>query len=77
MLDLYVSKSCPYCKKVIKFFDENDISYQKIDTDDEDNVLKLLTIGGKDQVPFLYNAKTDDRIYESEDIINYVRTLKG
>ena len=59
-----------YC---ILYFEENNIEYNKIDTADEDNVLRLMTLGGKDQVPFLYNAKTDDRLYESDDIIDYVK----
>lgn len=73
MIDLFISEACPYCQKVMKYFDENDIEYNKIDTADEDNVLRLMTLGGKDQVPFLYNAKTDDRLYESDDIIDYVK----
>ena len=73
MLDLFISETCPYCQKVMKYFDENDIEYNKIDTADEDNVLRLMTLGGKDQVPFLYNEKTDDRLYESDNIIDYVK----
>lgn len=77
MIDLFISETCPFCKKVMEYFDENKIKYNKIDTDNEDNVLRLLTIGGKDQVPFLYNNKTDDRIYESDEIIEYAKNLKG
>lgn len=73
MIDLFISESCPYCKKVMKYFDENDIEYNKIDTSDEDNVLRLMSLGGKDQVPFLYNNKTDEGLYESDDIIDYVK----
>jgi len=73
MLDLFISETCPYCQKVMKYFEENNIEYNKIDTADEDNVLRLMTLGGKDQVPFLYDEKTDDRLYESDDIIDYVK----
>lgn len=73
MIDLFISETCPYCRKVMNYFEENNIEYNKIDTANEDNVLRLLTIGGKDQVPFLYNEETDERLYESDDIIEYVK----
>ena len=37
-----------------------------------DNVLRLLSLGGKDQVPFLYNEDTNEKIYESDEIIKYL-----
>jgi glutaredoxin len=72
MLELFILETCPYCKKVMKFLEEKQIKYNKNDTANEDNVLKLLTIGGKDQVPFLYNSKTNEKIYDSDEIINYL-----
>ena len=73
MLDLFMLENCPYCKKVMSYLDSNNIKYNKIDTNNPDNALKLMTIGGKDQVPFLYNTKTRDKIYESDDIIKYIK----
>ena len=58
------------------FLKEENIKYNKIDTANTDNVLKLLSIGGKDQVPFLYNPKTNDKIYESNDIMTYLKNYK-
>lgn len=72
MLDLYILSSCPYCKKVMNFMDENNISYHKFDTINNDNALKLLNLGGKDQVPFLYNNENGDKLYESDKIIEYL-----
>ena len=77
MFDLFISESCPYCKKVMNFLEENYIAYNKIDTANEDNVLRLLTLGGKDQVPFLYNEETDERLYESDDIIEYAKNRES
>ena len=74
MLDLFVLETCPYCKKVMSFMDENKIEYKKFDTANNDNALRLLSIGGKDQVPFLYNENTNDKLYESDDIIDYLKT---
>lgn len=77
MLDLFIMETCPYCKKVMKYLDENDIHYHKFDTANKDNVLRLLSIGGKDQVPFLYDEENDKKIYESDEIIAYVEKLNG
>ncbi len=77
MYDLYILNSCPYCQKVMDFLNSKNIKYHKFDTSNKDNVLRLLTIGGKDQVPFLYNDETDDKIYESDDIIKYVEKNNG
>jgi len=76
MIDLFILETCPYCKKVINYMTEKNIKFNLVDTSKNDNVLKLLTLGGKDQVPFLYNPETNDKIYESDDIIKYIDTLK-
>ena len=55
------------------FLKENNIKYHKFDIINKDNILRLLSIGGKEQVPFLYDEDTNDKIYESEDIIEYVK----
>lgn len=73
MLDLYILGNCPYCKKVMDFLKQNNIKYHKFDTSNNDNVLRLLSIGGIDQVPFLYNEETNDKIYESDKIIEYAK----
>lgn len=76
MLDLFVLETCPFCKKVMNFMSENNISYHKFDVSNKDNVLRLLSLGGKDQVPFLYNEDTDVKMYESDDIIEYLKTIQ-
>lgn len=73
MLDLFILETCPYCRKVMNYMAENKIKYQKFDTQDNDNALRLLSIGGKDQVPFLYNEDTNEKLYESDRIIEYLR----
>jgi glutaredoxin 2 len=76
MFDLFILETCPYCQKVMNFMDSNNIKYHKFNTINKDNVLRLLTIGGKDQVPFLYNEETNDKIYESDLIIEYLKNLE-
>ncbi len=72
MFDLYVTSGCPYCKKVIDFMNENNISFNIIDTVSDENAMRLLSVGGKDQVPFLHDSENDIRLYESDDIIEYL-----
>ena len=73
MFDLFILETCPHCEKVMDFLEENNIKYHKFDIINKDNVLRLLSIGGKEQVPFLYNEDTNDKIYESDDIIEYIK----
>ncbi len=73
MLDLFILDTCPYCQKVLQYLSKNKkIKYNTIDTSNDDNVLRLLSIGGKDQVPFLYNEDTNEKIYESDEILKYL-----
>lgn len=74
MFDLYVMTGCPYCSKVMKFFDENSIAYHKFDTSNPDNANRLLELGGKDQVPFLHDEEKGIKMYESDDIIEYAKS---
>jgi glutaredoxin len=76
MIDLYTLPNCPYCKKVVEFLNSKGIKFYNIDTSNKDNALKLLTLGGKEQVPFLYNKETNDKLYESDEIIAYLEKLR-
>ncbi len=76
MLDLFVLETCPYCKKVMSYMDENGIKYRKIDITDKASEDALIQLGGKRQVPFLVDKDRNIQMYESNDIIEYVKTLK-
>ena len=73
MLELFVSDTCPYCQKVINYFNNNNIEYKKCDVKISENLERLIDLGGMAQVPFLYDKDKALRMYESEDIISYVR----
>ena len=75
MFDLYILESCPYCKKVMTFLDENSVKYNKIDTDIKSNEETLVKLGGKRQVPFLVDKDRNIQMYESMDIIEYIKTV--
>ena len=73
MFDLYVIQGCPYCQKVIDFMNENNIIFNLIDISSEENVFRLLSLGGREQVPFLNDTQNDVSLYESDDIIEYLK----
>ena len=75
MIDLYILETCPYCKKVMSFIDEKKIKFNKIDIADKHNEETLIKIGGKRQVPFLVDKDRNIQMYESSDIIEYLKTI--
>lgn len=75
MLDLFILESCPYCKKVMSFLDEHGIKYNKIDIKNKTSEDALIQIGGKRQVPFLIDKDRNIQMYESNDIIEYLKTI--
>ena len=76
MINIYELETCPYCKRVIDYFEENNIQYKKHDINDKSELKDLILIGGKEQVPYLYDTKNHIGIYESETIIHYAKTVK-
>ena len=75
MFDLYIKETCPYCKKVIAFAEEKGIELNKIDIADKSNEETLVKLGGKHQVPFLVDKERNIQMYESNDIIEYLKTV--
>ncbi len=75
MFDLYYSETCPYCRKVLDFLEKENIKFNPRDVSEPENLRKLLEKGGKAQVPFLVDNDHDFSMYESNDIIEYIRRL--
>ena len=75
MLELFMLETCPYCIKVINFLDSQHMKYRKIDISDKDSENSLIQIGGKRQVPFLVDTERNIQMYESNDIIEYLKTI--
>lgn len=77
MLNLYVIEQCPYCRKVRTFLDEKNVTYTPLlcpyPPEDQTNRNQLMELGGKGQVPFLHDTDRNVTLYESDDIIAYVK----
>ena len=73
MLELYVKEGCPYCAKVIDFFDKNGVEYETKFMSDPENLDFVIREGGKNQAPFLVDLENHNELYESNDIIDYVK----
>lgn len=75
MIRLFMLNTCGYCRKVIEYLDENNILYEKIDISEKENEEALVRIGGKRQVPFIIDTDKNIEMYESNDILEYLKTL--
>ncbi len=73
MLELYAIAGCPYCQKVIDKLYELNLSFvyhpQKAEEGEESAGFK---VGGKTQAPLLVDKERDVKMYESDDIVNYL-----
>lgn len=72
-LTLYVGTTCPFCKKVESFMADNGIDSVEIKNIDKDKEAReyLIEKGGKKQVPCLFIG--EEPLYESLDIIKYLK----
>ena len=75
MLELFILESCPYCHKVMDYLDKANIKYRKIDISNKESEESLIKMGGKRQVPFLVDSERNIQMYESNDIIEYLKTI--
>ena len=77
MIELYYSQTCPYCQKVINYFDSNRIKYELKDINNAENYEKLMKYGKISQVPFMIDTDNNIMLYESDKIIEYGNFVKG
>lgn len=71
-LVLYTRDSCPFCTKVTKYLNKENIPFTKKDVGKDRYAKELFQIGGKKQVPcLLINGKP---MYESSDILNWLKS---
>lgn len=75
MLNLYIKNDCPYCQNVVTFLKSTPLKYKLLDITKSHFLDELLKLGGKKQVPFLFDSEKNVMMYESKDIIEYLKTL--
>ena len=75
MLILYMRPTCPHCHKVDAVVAELGLGIENKDIADPAIAAELVARGGKQQVPYLVDSAHNVEMYESEDIITYLRTL--
>ena len=74
MLTLYFKQTCPYSQRVLGVAEELGVQFNlKNISEDTTLVDELIEKGGKKQVPFLVDPERDVSMYESNDIIEYLR----
>ena len=75
MLILYKMEGCPYCEKVLNALEEKNMTFKSLDISNPVNLDELLILGGEQQVPFLVDTEHNAKMYESDDIIEYLSTI--
>ena len=74
MLSLYYKESCPFCQRVLQMAENLGVAFDLKDIEDDEAVAaELVEKGGKRQVPYLVDTDKDVAMYESGDIIDYIR----
>jgi len=73
MLSLYYKESCPFCQRVMQMAENLGVEFDLKDIEDDATAAELIEKGGKRQVPYLVDTDKDVAMYESGDIIDYIR----
>ncbi len=74
MLTLYYKPTCPYCQKVLFAIESLDVNIDlKNVVEDASSLNELIEKGGKSQIPFLEDSEHGISMYESDDIIAYLK----
>ena len=74
MLTLYFKPTCPFCQRVLQMAENLKVELELKDVSEDDATLaELIEKGGQKQVPYLVDTEKDTAMYESNDIIEYIR----
>ncbi len=77
MLTLYTRTGCPFCATALDAVATLDLNVEKKNIEDESIAGELVSRGGKRQVPYLVDTNRNIEMYESEDIIHYLKKQYG
>ena len=74
MIELYQREGCPYSAKVRQFLTDNHIDWLAHSAPTGSKAReKMAAMGGKDKIPFLNDPEKKVMMYESNDIIEYLK----
>jgi glutathione S-transferase len=75
MLELYQFEGCPFCAKVRQTLSDLHLDYicRNIPRDATEKREQFVKLTGKMQVPCLMDKEKDLIMFESDDIINYLK----
>lgn len=79
LLELYEMEACPYCRVVREALTDLDLDAMIFPCPKGGVRYRELVerLGGRQQFPFLMDPNTDEALYESADIIDYLYTTYG
>ena len=79
LLELYDIENCPYCRIVREALTDLDIDVLIYPCPKNGTRFRPLaeSLGGKQQFPLLFDPNTDEMLYESADIIEYLYNTYG
>ena len=75
MILIYKMDGCPYCNKVINYLKTKNCEYRLLDISEKQYLQELIQYGGEEQVPFMYDTDNKKKMYESDDIIEYLSLI--
>lgn len=74
MLTLYSTPTCSFSQRVLQIAENLKIDLNVKDiSEDESARIELIEKGGIEQVPYLVDSEKENSMYESSDIIEYLR----
>ena len=78
MLNLYIKTGCPYCLRVLEANRTINALLQLLNISEDSSLRdELLQKGGKTQAPYLEDTDHGVSMYESLDIIQYLKNTYG
>ena len=75
---LYVKTGCPWCMKVLDYAKDHGIEFVELRNIATEGVAEeLIARGGKRQVPYLVDVENAVEMYESADIVEYLKNREN
>ena len=77
MLKLYVRTGCPYSAAVLAKINDLGVNVLTLNVADPGVADELIRVGGEKREPFFYDDEKDIKMYESDEIVDYLEEQYG